>query len=377
MNDMEIPARYFDGVRPVAQDVRLRRVSGGLEIVMADGRSPVLWPYTEARIDTDTPEVRLHRVARGMDTGERIVAASNDFHGLFGAVLTQFGKGRAGEASGGRIALWCIAAIASLIFLYFIGLPAFARLAAPFVPWSWEASLGRSIEPQVLELFGKGKAPAICGTADSRGKAALDAMVARLTVETKLPAPLRVDILDTPMSNAFALPGARIFLFRPILEKAETPDEVAGVLAHEIGHVLHRDSMRALIHDGVLSLLVGAILGDVTGGSTVAILSKMMLGSAYSRENEIEADEVSVRLMRQAGADPRAINAFFRRISLPGKGPSSFLDAFSSHPVTSERIATVEALSADAPKGGKPILDAKEWAALKGICAEGKAAELR
>lgn len=368
---MEIAARYFDGLRPVAQEVRLRAGSGGIEILREAGQPVLVWPFAEARIDTLTPEVRLHRVMQDADTGERLVAPAGGFGQAFGPVIGRFGKGRAGEAGGMRIALWCALAAASLAFLFFVGLPAFARIAAPLVPWSWEASLGRSVEPQVLEFFSQqGSKPiAVCGGENSPGKAALETMVARLASGAKLPAQVRVDILDTPVTNAFALPGARIFIFRPILEKATTPDEVAGVLAHEIGHVVHRDAMRAVLHDGALSLIVGAVLGDITGGSTIAILSKLMLGSAYSRENESEADRVSVELMRHAGADPRAINAFFRRIAPLGGQPSVF-DALSSHPVTADRIAEVERLSADAPKTGKPILDAGEWAALKAICTE-------
>lgn len=369
---MEIPARYFDGLRPVAQEVRLRAGGDGVEILLPEGQT-IRWRFTEARIDTLTPEARLHRVTQNVDTGERLVVASAPFNQAFGPMAARFGKGRAGEASGLRIALWCGLAVASLAFLFFIGLPAFARIAAPLVPWSWEASLGRSVEPQVLEFFSsQDKAPiAVCGGENSAGKAALATMVARLSSGAKLPAPVRVDILDTAITNAFALPGARIFIFRPILEKAVTPDEVAGVLAHEIGHVVHRDAMRAVLHDGALSLMIGAVLGDITGGSTIAILSKLMLGSAYSRENESEADRVSVELMRHAGADPRAINEFFRRIAPLGSKPSVF-DALSSHPVTADRIAEVERLSVGAPKTGKPILDAKEWAALKGICAEAR-----
>lgn len=369
---MEIAARYFDGLRPVAQEVRLRAGADGVEILLADGQS-IRWPFTEARIDTLAPEARLHRVMQNADTGERLVVASAAFNQAFGLVLARFGKGRAGEASGLRIALWCTLAVASLTFLFFVGLPAFARIAAPLVPWRWEASLGRSVEPQVLEFFSQqgSKPVAVCGGENSPGKAALETMVARLSSGAKLPAPVRVDILDTSVTNAFALPGGRIFIFRPILEKAVTPDEVAGVLAHEIGHVVHRDAMRAVLHDGALSLMIGAVLGDITGGSTIAILSKLMLGSAYSRENESEADRVSVELMRHAGADPRAINEFFRRIAPLGGKPSVF-DALSSHPVTADRIAEVERLSADAPKAGKPILDAGEWAALKGICGEAR-----
>ena len=365
---MDISARYFDGVRPVPQQVTLRATPMGVEILLAGEAAPIFWPYSEARLDTLKPEARLHRVAKDVDTGERLVAEAAGFAAAFAPYMRLFGKGRAGEASGLRIALWSGAAIASVIFLLFVGLPLLARVLAPLVPWSWEASLGKSVEPQVLEMFGKGAATQLCGEENSPEKAALDAMVARLSAGAKLPAPVKVEVLDIQVTNAFALPGGHIYLFRPIIEKAGSPDEVAGVLAHEIGHVIHRDAMRGLIHDGALSLLIGAVLGDVTGGSTITVLSKMMAGSAYSRENESEADRVSVDLMRHAGADPRAINGFFRRLGGGEKSSPSILDSLSSHPVTAERITMVEKLAADAPSGGKPILSASEWQLLRGIC---------
>lgn len=374
---MDIPARYFDGVRPVPQQVMLRAGPQGVEILPAGDVPPILWPYAEARLDTLKPEARLHRVSRDVDTGERLVAEAVGFVAAFAAQMRLFGKGRAGEASGLRIALWTGGAVASVVFLLFIGLPLFARVLAPLVPWSWEVSLGKSVEPQVLEIFGKGAAIQLCGEENAPEKAALDAMVARLSAGARLPAPVKVEVLDTPVTNAFALPGGHIYLFRPIIEKAGSPDEVAGVLAHEIGHVIHRDAMRGLIHDGALSLLIGAVLGDVTGGSTITILSKMMAGSAYSRENESEADRVSVDLMRQAGADPRAINGFFRRLGAGEKSSPSLLDALNSHPVTAERIKAVEALAADAQKGAKPILSASEWQALRGICNKTRPAAVK
>lgn len=368
---MDLAGRYFDGVRPVAQEVRLRRVAQGLEIALPDGRQPVLWLYGETRIDDIGTEAHLHRVREDLDTGERLIADGAAFREAFGSVLAQFGKGRAGEASRRRVMFWSLAAVASLLFLYFIGLAAFARLAAPLVPWSWEVALGRSVEPQVLEIFSKGKPAKTCGSAGGAGKAALEAMVAKLSAGAKMPGPLRVDILDVGVTNAFALPGARIYLFRPVIEKAQDPDEVAGVLAHEIGHVIHRDSMRALVHNGALSLIISAVLGDFTGSSTIAILTNMMVGSAFSRENESEADMVSVDLMRAAGADPRAINRFFQRLASAEPGKRTIFDAFSSHPITADRIAEVEKL-AGPPSTAVPVLDAGQWQALKAICAEPK-----
>jgi Zn-dependent protease with chaperone function len=364
--------RYFDGQRPVPQAARLARHARGLTILRDGGLPPVFWPYVETRLERHGAEAHLHRVQGDADTGERISLAQGDLQSLLGPAMAQLSTGRAGEASGRRIVVWSVAAIASLVFLFFVGLPLFARFAAPLVPWSWEVSLGRSIEPQIIEFLAErtGSKLRVCGADNPAGKAALDSMVEKLAAGARLPGPLRVDVIDTPMVNAFALPGGRIYLFRPILDKAEGPDEVAGVLAHEIGHVVHRDAMRALVHGGALSLAIGMVLGDVTGGSTLAILGKILVGQAYSRENEAEADRVSVDLMDKAGADPRAINQFFRRITPFGQPRErSITDLLAGHPVTQDRMAAVDALAAERQgRERRPILDRAGWQALKTIC---------
>ena len=371
-NGASFPCRYFDGQRPVPQGARLARHAMGLTILRDGGLPLVFWPYVETRLERHDTEAHLHRVQGDADTGERISLPLGDLQSLLGPAMDQLSTGRAGEASGRRIVVWSLAAIASLVFLFFVGLPLFARFAAPLVPWSWEVSLGRSVEPQIIEFLAErtGAKIRVCGADNPAGKAALDSMVEKLAAGARLPGPLRVDVVDTPMVNAFALPGGRIYLFRPILDKAEGPDEVAGVLAHEIGHVVHRDAMRALVHGGALSLAIGMVLGDVTGGSTLAILGKILVGQAYSRENEAEADRVSVDLMDKAGADPRAINQFFRRITPFGQPRErSITDLLAGHPVTQDRMAAVDALAAERQgRERRPILDRAAWQALKTIC---------
>lgn len=367
-----IPGRYSDGVRPVAFDCEVSRAADGVEIKILTPPGTLVWAFAETHIEREDGEARLYRVRHGVDTGERLVANEAVFSKAFAADLKRFARGKGGDPALGRIALWSAGAVASLAFLFFVGLPLAARLVAPLVPYSWEAAIGRSVEPQILDMLGRGKPPRLCGAPGAPGRQALDAMVTRLTAPIRLPGELRVRVVDSPDTNAFALPGGSIFILRPILDRATNPDEVAGVLAHEIGHVVNRDAMRGLIHDGSLSLLVGIVLGDVTGGTTIAMLGKMALGQAYSRDIEREADKVSVELMGQAGADPRAINIFFGRLAAAeGKSGPGVLAALSSHPITEERIRSVEKLAENQPRPRAPILDAAEWRALKAICAQG------
>lgn len=360
--------RYSDGVSPVAQDVEIERGEIGLMISVPRRAERVLWVFGEVFVEKLGLETRLSHIRQDIDTGARLSVNTLAFEQAFKGDLRRFRSRRAGEAGGMRIALWSLFAVASLALIFLVGLPAFARMAAPLVPYSWEVSLGQSVEKDVLAMVtpGGGK-PRFCTEPGTPGRAALDEMAKRLTASLNLQGPLRIDVVDVQMTNAFALPGGRIFIFREVIEKAANADEVAGVLAHEIGHVVHRHSMRAVMHDGALSILVSMVLGDVTGGSAIALLSRMMLGSAYSRDQERDADEVSVRLMREAGADPRAINLFFRRLLKEDRGGVS---AFRSHPLTEERIDTVDRLADDATGAPKPILSREAWNALRSACGK-------
>ena len=93
-------------------------------------------------------------------------------------------------------------------------------------------------------------------------------------------------VLSTPVPNAFALPGGTVYLFNGLLAKAENPDEIAGVLAHELGHLKHRDGTRNLIYNGGTSFLIGLLFGDITGSGALIFASRSLVTSSYSREAE-------------------------------------------------------------------------------------------
>ena len=86
-----------------------------------------------------------------------------------------------------------------------------------------------------------------------------------------MPHPLRPAVLRVRVPNAVALPGGRIYVFQGLIDKAESPDELAGVIGHEIGHVAHRDGTRAVLQSAGLSFLLGMLLGDFVGGGAVVI----------------------------------------------------------------------------------------------------------
>ncbi len=271
-----------------------------------------------------------------------------------------------------RLILWSAATGAGLLALAVFGMPALAAVLAPLVPESVEARLGAAVEGQVVRLLGD---PPVCDA--PAGRAALDRMVAALARTGSLPPDLRVSVRRSGTEDALTLPGARGVVLSGLIAKARGPDEFAGVLAHEFGHVSVRDPTRALIQASGTSFLLSYVLGDLTGSTVIVALGQAVLSADYSRDAERAADAYSVTAMAGAGADGAALAAILERIAGDDAEGVALL---RSHPYTRERAAAIRAqaraLEARSPTRG-PILDARDWAALKAICPPTDGAEPR
>jgi predicted Zn-dependent protease len=177
--------------------------------------------------------------------------------------------------------------------------------------------------------------------------------------------PLEARVVSSRTPNAFALPGGKVYLLDGLLKKAEKPDEVAGVLAHELGHVSHRDSLRKIIQTGGTSFLIGLLFGDVTGGSAMIFVGRSLFDASYSREQERAADAFAIDVMHKLGRSPKPLGDLLVRVT--GTEANNGMTLLSSHPLSEDRLAL---MSKDTGSSSGPeLLSAAEWKALKNICA--------
>ncbi len=269
--------------------------------------------------------------------------------------------GEAQEETGAawRILGWSLAAAASLAAIVWYGVPLAADRLAPLVPRALERKIGDLADEQARDTF-KGK---LCST--PAGQAALDKLVAALKTAPGAPPEARVAALASDTVNAFALPGGRIYILSGLIEAAQSPDEVAGVLAHEFGHVAHRDSMRIIIEQGSSAFVIGLFFGDVFGAGAIAAAARASLGAAYSRDAETAADDFSISTLGALGRPATPLGELLTRMSKDEK--SSPLDILRDHPLSSRRLARISAGSR--PASAAPLLSDAEWQALKQICA--------
>jgi predicted Zn-dependent protease len=242
-----------------------------------------------------------------------------------------------------------------------------------------EARLGAGEHPKIIAQFGG-------AYDDAKLERYVDTVAARLVAVSELPnLDFTFTVLNSDVVNAFALPGGYVYITRGLLALAENEAEVAGVLAHEIGHVTARHTAQR--YDRAVAGNLGAtgatILGAVLLGEQGAQLGSQIgqAGAAawvqgYSRDQEFQADQLGVRYLARAGYDPAAMASFLDTLGrndrlqrqLAGQGDTERTASwFDSHPRTVDRVRLAAASAAEKQAGEKRVGRETYLAAVDGM----------
>lgn len=353
------PTIFFDGVSSRRREVTLA-LSDALEIV-EEGGAPVRWAYADIR-RADSPAGILRLACTSAPPLARLEIRDAALATQVMVRCDRLDEHQTSRRGLAKIVGWSVAAAVSIVCVVLFGVPLAADRLAPLVPKPIERRIGDASEVQVKTIFGR----KVCE--DPAGKAAFTKLVNRLRDAAGLDDSMTAGVLPTPVPNAFALPGGKVYVLRGLLDKAQNPDELAGILAHELGHLKHYDNMRGLIYNGGTSFLIGLLFGDVTGSSAVIFASRSVVEASYSREAETAADTFAIEIMHKLGRSPKPAAELMFRIT--GKEGGSGFTILASHPLTEDRLARMT--KEDRPASGPPLLTDQEWQALKGICGSGK-----
>jgi Zn-dependent protease with chaperone function len=354
---------FYDGKTAARHEVRVLPQDSGLRIQGPDGAWMDDWPYDEIELLDSAGagrEVRLRR--RGAEA--RLGVTDPGVLAMAPARLS-VAQRRLGRQNHWRRVLPLMAGVCLAAGLLWLVFPLTVRLAAAVVPVSWEEALGDWALGEALQVFGAfGEGPPESCESPA-GRAALEELTERLAAATDAPYGFRVLVIDVKMVNAFALPGGTLVVFRGLLDVADSPDELSGVVAHEMGHVIRRHGTEAIFRSLGLSLLVESVLGGAEGGAAGA-LGEAMIALSYSRDAEAEADREAVALLRTAGLRADGLAAFFGRLSKTQGELPGMLELLSTHPGSAARAEQ----AAREGGAGAAALTAAEWRALKDICGE-------
>ena len=241
--------------------------------------------------------------------------------------------------------MW-VGVVAGLGIVASIGLPRLAQ----HIPWRVERWMGSLIDGPDEDN--------VCGEASVPARSSLQHLVGRLyplkTDDARIQ--IRVSVNRGETVNAYATLGGRVYLYDGLLQQAQSPEELGGVLAHEIEHVRQRH----IIEGAVVSLLTWGGLKAIFQGGGIGI-THALLTLSFGREQEAEADEQGLQRLRAAQVDAAGFANFFERARQSAAPPA----ILSSHPADNERAERAARFTGYPTH---PLLTPSQWTALREIC---------
>lgn len=249
-----------------------------------------------------------------------------------------------------------IGTLAVLIVSLWLGSDAIVKQVVGQIPIEWERKIGETAKAQFIgghSVIQEG--PAV---------AAIEEITKRLADQVpNNPYQFQVTVVRSDVVNAFALPGGYVVVFTGLLHKAESPDEVAGVLAHELNHVLLRHALSRVVKSAGVMAVVTILTGDQQGvGGLMKQLGLDLLTLKFGREQETEADVEGLRLLHRAKIPSDGMIRFFERLSENDKMQIPLL---STHPMSRARAERLKTEAAALSKQ-EPLPFTFDWAAVKG-----------
>lgn len=190
-------------------------------------------------------------------------------------------------------------------------------------------------------------------------------------IVSRMPAPYnqlpwRFHVVNDPAINAFAIPGGHIYVNTGLISNADNAAEVAGVMAHEISHVVARHSTEQISRQYGLSMVAGLVLGQ-NPGVLAQLAAQIAAGGTmarFSREAEREADNLGIQAMAAAGYNPIGMATMFEELQENRQSqPGRVEQFFSTHPLTEDRIR--EARDNAAKLGQRGVLDEPEFQSIR------------
>ncbi|MGR3662760.1 MAG: M48 family metallopeptidase [Paracoccaceae bacterium] len=363
-------ADFFDGEHAVVRrsTIEIEETGDGPVLVVSPPEMPSLnWPLKDLRTVSDQAGRDTLVLALKGDPVSRLIVSDAEARSILIARSPGLGK-RPPVKGKARLFAWSAGAIASVALIILVLVPIMADQLAEYLPLEGERALGDKTFEQIRSVLSESDLLPVGICENEEGLAALGQMQARLEAGLNLPYPLRISVLDHGKINAFALPGGQIVLFRGLIDAAETPDEIAAVLAHEIGHVENRDAVRGALRSAGSIGVLGLLFGDFAGGTVVLFLANMLIDASYSQDAEAHADTFAYATLRDAGIPPSSLATFFERMRKMHGEAEGLIAHFETHPSLGNRIEAARAADAGMSAEIRPSLNEEQWRAFSNIC---------
>lgn len=358
--NMSHPATYNDGRTAIRHEVDCIDAKTAL-VIQSDEKTLATWAYDDIRLADSAGAVRF----RAVGSDARLTLTDTD-DGLW--LTEKCPNLKKGDNPTTRWPIWVgvgALAILSLVGIFVFLIPNIASTVVNLVPLSFEQKMGQQSRDQIVDVLQRAR-PEGHGFLCS-GEAGLKVLQKRADEIANLmesPFPINITIAKVKVPNAFALPGGQVILLSGLIEKAASGDEVIGVLAHEIAHVVRRDPLQVSIKQAGTALLISLLVGDVFGGTVLAGVGSTVIESGYSRDAESAADIMAVTALNQLGLTARPLADFLTRLSEADPIAAAIPEFLSTHPGHENRSAQLRELS----QAHGRALTKFDWEAVQNIC---------
>jgi Zn-dependent protease with chaperone function len=347
-------ARYHDGRSGAIHEVEAFVFGRHLRLAHRDGGTMVTWPLDAVMAAPERdPDGLVHLSTR---TGPGMVLVKDS--GLLDALrragvrLPGTARWRPWQWVAGSAAAACVLAACGIL------LNEVPTMIAAVIPLSWERRLAAPTEALISASARR------CDGAG--GQAALTSFVERLRAAGHITTPVRIEALNDKMINAFTLPAGHIIVMRGIIDTASDGAMLAGVIAHELGHVAHRDTTTLMLRRTGVSMLM-SLIGFGDGGTAASSLTNLM-SLAYGRSAEAAADATALDLLSTAGLRADGLSRFFSVMEAKGGAGAPGLPTWlHNHPANEDRLTK----TASPETGAMPFTD-DEWNAIRAMCGGGQ-----
>jgi Zn-dependent protease with chaperone function len=354
---MATRARYYDGETALVHEVGVRPSTAELIIFRpADAGIVARWPVGELAVLGDTAHEAVPPVVR--KGGEaRLMVDDPELRRQLAAWVPQLAPLAEPPAPVGRRLATFGVTLVTLVGLFWFAVDYGSEYAAPLLPYSVQAKLGESVYEELTadkdECHGR------------QGLAAINGLANRLARAADYPHEITVHVIEGGPVNAFTLPGGILVFYSDLIDQAKNSSQVAGVLAHEIGHAVHYHPMKGLARQYGIELIAKLVSGGYSDLlNTLTSGGNLLLALRNGRAFERDADATGVALLEKLGLRADGIASFFEQMmEKEPKDMAAAVGIWSSHPPTAERIAATKR-----PAAGRPAFSDAEWKALRDVC---------
>lgn len=363
-------ATYYDGQTAAATPVTLEVTKNTL-VISSETRRVAVWPLKDIRVIPAFHSAEALQLTSRKAADARLVvrdaAAVSFLEDTLPAHLFR------GPSLRGTIATLIFFAALSAIAVYAIytAIPHLARPAVSLIPTSFERRLGERLLYDLSRNWRPCHHDLPASAAVPDGYESLRQLAQTLWRPETRDLEINVVVVKAPVANAFTLPGGYILVTDKLLDSLESGDELAGILAHEMGHAAHRHPMVSLVQNAGLALTVNILTGT-RSADFISSSAQLLTRVSFSRNLEREADDFALAVLKRNHISAAGYANFFERAArAEPANPSlrSFQSILSTHPLSEERFEKARRAVIPDPR---PAMSEAQWNSIKGLCSNDK-----